>query len=592
MLIRKLNYSSFHLVFLFIILVNYIFSFNIFGGFLFDTPVDLLESEILFNKILGEIYLGNFSTLDSLLGGNYQWFYFTRIFFITNFLYSFFSTEIAFILIDLGIKIFAYLSFYKLSIITGNKKLFSFALSACYAYAVTSVTESLHHSVYGFGSSIFPYLTYLVLKKKKLKFRNYFFIIFAAINSHFYMIFSIILYGIFFFFYKKKIDFKIYATIFLTYIFFCILVNSNLLYLSLFNEIPLNRDYWQKEALPLFKNFLFLINDLTHSNFIITSVENVDGTKVKSTYFYLPNFFRDLPYTLIYLFGLLMLFIKKVENYKFFLFSITTIIAICFFNRTSNFVDLLNELNLGIIKSINIDRLDIPLLFLFFFLINNIKIDKKLLFKKIKNFTIGLLILSIIMFQYNKMIIPYVKNKINYESLSLEQKKKLKKEFANFRIKNVLDLFNEFSSLKTKKNYEFLTIKNYYNSSGYSYIKNLVQDNYVLPINIDPAKLIYNNINVLGGLFQFYPAKYKSDFEMIIKSELENNLFQKNYFDKRGHRIYAFVNNPNDIKIDFSKAKLLNAKYVLSSKKLKTSDLFLVCENCNNQLDLNLYTIK
>ena len=38
--------------------------------------------------------------------------------------------------------------------------------------------------------------------------------------------------------------------------------------------------------------------------------------------------------------------------------------------------------------------------------------------------------------------------------------------------------------------------------------KNIVKDSYVLPINIDPAKLIFNDIKVLGGYFQFYRMVY------------------------------------------------------------------------------------
>ena len=34
--------------------------------------------------------------------------------------------------------------------------------------------------------------------------------------------------------------------------------------------------------------------------------------------------------------------------------------------------------------------------------------------------------------------------------------------------------------------------------------KNFVKDNYVIPVNINPAKLIYNDIKTVGGYFQFY----------------------------------------------------------------------------------------
>ena len=33
---------------------------------------------------------------------------------------------------------------------------------------------------------------------------------------------------------------------------------------------------------------------------------------------------------------------------------------------------------------------------------------------------------------------------------------------------------------------------------NFSYLKNFVKDNYVTPVNINPAKLIYNDIKLVG----------------------------------------------------------------------------------------------
>ena len=68
----KINY--YHFFFLLLIFFNYFLSFFLFGGFIFATPVDLFDSEILYNKILGQIFLGDFYILESLLNGEYRWF--------------------------------------------------------------------------------------------------------------------------------------------------------------------------------------------------------------------------------------------------------------------------------------------------------------------------------------------------------------------------------------------------------------------------------------------------------------------------------------------------------------------------------------
>ena len=68
----------------------------------------------------------------------------------------------------------------------------------------------------------------------------------------------------------------------------------------------------------------------------------------------------------------------------------------------------------------------------------------------------------------------------------------------------------------------------------------------------------------------------------IIKDELKNNKLWENYYQSYGSRVYAVVNDPKDIKINFLAAKKLGAVYVLSKYQIKSINLEAVCENCNN----------
>jgi len=152
--------NIFHLIFLFIIFLYYLLPNIFFGGFLFHTITDFLDSEILYNYILGNIYKGDFYILNSLINGEYYWYYFTRIFHFTNFFYSFLELENAYILIDIFVKSFAYISFYKLTRFLKKKKFFSFLISLAFSFAITSTTENYQSSIYGFGISALPYLIY------------------------------------------------------------------------------------------------------------------------------------------------------------------------------------------------------------------------------------------------------------------------------------------------------------------------------------------------------------------------------------------------------------------------------------------------
>ena len=110
-------------------------------------------------------------------------------------------------------------------------------------------------------------------------------------------------------------------------------------------------------------------------------------------------------------------------------------------------------------------------------------------------------------------------------------------------------------------------------------------------MNIHPAKLIANDIKGVGGYYQFYPMNYKIQFRKIIAGELKKNQYQKNYFDKMGHRLYAFTNNKTFNNLNFKEASFLGADYVLANHVLNNKSLKKVCFECNNSKKYFLYKI-
>ena len=77
-------------------------------------------------------------------------------------------------------------------------------------------------------------------------------------------------------------------------------------------------------------------------------------------------------------------------------------------------------------------------------------------------------------------------------------------------------------------------------------------------------------------------------FRKIIENELENNEKFQKYYDNWGSRVYAFVSDPNNIRINFKAAKEIGADYVISKFNLNSDDLILKCKKCRS----NLYLYK
>ena len=177
---------------------------------------------------------------------------------------------------------------------------------------------------------------------------------------------------------------------------------------------------------------------------------------------------------------------------------------------------------------------------------------------KFKNFLITISIITIIIFQINASIIPLAKKNI----------KKYKEEYY----------------------INYYTFDGFYAPDKYKNIKKIVKNDRVISIGFDPMAAIANDIRTIDGYHNLYPLSYKIKFHEIIKDELKNDIFWKNYYESWGSRVYATVKDPKNIKINFLAAKKLGAVYVLSKYQIKSINLKTICENCNKDR-LYLYKI-
>ena len=142
------------------------------------------------------------------------------------------------------------------------------------------------------------------------------------------------------------------------------------------------------------------------------------------------------------------------------------------------------------------------------------------------------------------------------------------------------------SSYKTNK-----TFDNYYKFKDYAFIKDIVKNERVMSVGLDPMVAVMSNIRVIDGYHNIYPLSYKVKFRKIIERELEKNTELKNYYDNWGSRIYAFYNNEDDIVLNFQAAKTIGANYIISKFPLKNKELKIICNKCNNSNEIFLYKI-
>ena len=80
----KKNSFLIHIFFLSILSSYYLFSYFIFGEIILSGVDDYLDSEIIYNYVMGRFYQGDTQSIDLLLSGEYKWYYFTRIFYPIN----------------------------------------------------------------------------------------------------------------------------------------------------------------------------------------------------------------------------------------------------------------------------------------------------------------------------------------------------------------------------------------------------------------------------------------------------------------------------------------------------------------------------
>lgn len=520
--------KTYHIIFISILILNYLFPLLIFGDITLFYH-DQLDVGVVYNKVIGEYLRGNPNAFNKFLGGVIEGNYFKELYKPYSLFYAIFNTELSFWLLHFLIRITSYISFFilakKISI-----NIFFCALSACLFASLNS------NALEGFGVAIFPYLVYLCMYKKSLRLKHYFVLIFFGANTD---LVGSVLSPVLLLITLSIINLNVIKKNFIhickiLIIFFvpAIITSINLIFL-IFGDIVFHRDYFLKESPNIYKNFFNIFRN------IFRFPSGINWT-----------IFANLPYNILLIPLIFFSIISKEKVIKNFTFLIFILYFLAFIFDLQIFVNLKN--NIFFLKAYRFSWIFIYVPFLFS-LIALYLID----LSKFRNIIIFFSILSLISFQINSSAVPFIKKFIVNDDKSTYQ--------------NVY------------------TFKGYYTSEKYLEIKKIVKDNRVLSVNLDPMVAVMNDINVIDGYHTLYPNSYKIKFRKIIEKELNRNETLKNYYDNWGSRVYAFVNDKDDIKLNFSEAKKLGAKYIVSKYQINSDILVRDCVKCKT--DLFLYKI-
>ena len=560
-----------HLIFLFILSLFYLIPYFLVGQLILN-PHDLLDSEIVYNHIIGRIYRGDIESINLFLAGEIKWYFLKGILRPLILLYAFFETETAYWLTDILVKLISYTCFFKLSRRL-NCSVFNSALIAClFASFIDAKT------IFGLGIATSPYLIYLVIKNKNLSLKHYCLLVFIGLNFdlalHIFVIPILFFVSLILCPRYQSYNFKLFFKISFVLLFFIFLSNSNLIYTQLFSE-PSFRTAYITEAPDLITNFKNLI-----INFF--SIPKIQGNSY---------FFHYLPFT-CYQFFIILISLFSKNRISYLLLLVIFIIVSLVFILNLEFVNSIKNNSEGLFKTLHWEYITftLPVLYGLLFVITS-----KLVIKRTKYLIYPRIFLSLIAAQIRISIVPLGKHFLSFNNLSVVEKNQFRKSFHDQKyglfIKDIIK-FKENRLKYSNQSFKSLyTFKGYYNYENYKYIKSLVGDSRTISIGLDPMAAVVNDISVIDGYHTLYPLSYKLKFRKVIEKQLNYYQDLKKNYDDWGGKVYTFVTDPKIIKINFRQANLLGAKYVISKYPISNQILLLICEKCNDSPEIFLYKI-
>jgi len=569
---KKLNQLNFlnknYIFFLgfFLIFLNYFFSILLFGKVIIQ-PHDNLDNIVVYDHIISEIYNGNLQAIKIFISGEFKWYFLEEIFYPINLLHLFVNDKSFYFLENIIKLLISFFSFYIFSkSITKDK---SVSTLGAILYATTTQTLNITP---GLGLTFLPYFIYLLNKDHKLKTKHFLIIFLAGLNTSItHEFLSIIFILPLAFFIKKNFNKNIIFYFLIIYTIAVLLGNLPLFLASILEET--HRLDFQNKRIDLISNFFLEIKSLFSISVLNTSVFNI-------------------PLKILYILLFLLIFLINDKVYKNIIIFCLIIFILKIFSN-SNIIDFFFESffsGLIFLKSFNFTRIDkiFPLIFAILLVLSLIRLNNIFL-KKIIYF---IAIISVVSIQIATPQLEIFKN-VFYYSLKNEKKHEFIKNIQSNKFMQSLRIISDKENFSSERaflssNKDFDT---YFRFNDYNEIKDIVKDERIMSVGLDPMIAAMNNIKVIDGYHTQYPLSYKIKFRKIIENELKKNDSLREYYDTWGSRLYAFYDDKNNLELNFTEAKSLGANFVLSSFQINSENLDLVCSNCGNSKDLFLYKI-
>ena len=524
----KKYYTNYHLIFFSILSLNYLISLFLFGEVTLFYR-DNLDSEIIYNYIIGKAYKNGLNEFQIFLSGELNYTYFRRFFFPITYLYSLFTLEIAWLITDIFLKSCTYLIFFKISYEVNQNKLFSCLIAAFFA----SITDQIH---LGFSFLSLVYFFYTFIIKNEINIYNYLIIFLIGLNTDLHNVlicipFLFILIVI----QEKKIFLNSQRVIFIFIYFLSILIANLNLFINVIFEVENHRTEIIKSGTNLnLLNFieLFLIK-------LFRFPQHFDF-----------RLLLDIPFLAILIPIILVIIIKKLVFLKKFILFLLFISFLLVIFESSFYVNFINNVKFGNIYNLTYLSYVLPVLYfiILIYLSSNHKIFKKFIFPP--------LLISLIFLQIDSNVVPFYKEKI-------------------LKLPNYKNIY---------------TFSGYYDYESYKKVKEIVKNKRVLSVGLDPMIPVISDIYVVNGYHNLYPLNFKKKFKKIIEEELINNSEFVRNFETYGSELKIDISKysePLYLNLNFEEAKNLKTEFILSSKLLNNSQLILI-----NKISENIYLYK
>jgi hypothetical protein len=560
--------GNYHHIFSLILLLIYYLLSIIFFKEIVVNPHDNLDYIVVYDHVIGNIINGNFDAVKYFLAGTLKWFYIENILYPTNLFHLILDDKQFYFTNKILEKVLSYFTFYILAKSISKNK-FNNSISAVVYSSIINV-----QNLFGLGMVMLPYFLHLLVKKKKLKPKHFFIIIFTGLSSSLVRDYLALLLLIPISILIRQSIRNINTIIFyFVSISISIFISSIPIIISLIEIGEIHRLSFENKniSLSLLNSLKSLVDTLS-----IRGIENIFPVLVFILYFFIlfisirsrQKNLVMMSYFLILLYASSLFINPFLKNMIF-----------------SNFLTFL--------QGFNFQRIDRAIPLIIAILLNyNLNILDRSYLKQ------GIYFLSIFTVIIIQTYIPLREGgkKLLQNNLKPIKYSELKQDY-----KNSISLIKITKFLIDKTNYQknklslnlrsSNTFDNYYRFEVYSFIKSIVKEDRVMSVGLDPMVAVMNDIKVIDGYHTIYSMKYKREFRKIIADELDASNVLKNYYDNWGNRVYAFYNDSNKLLINFKEAKIVGANYIISAFPIKNDNLELICQNCRNTKDIYLYKI-